>query len=203
MKTGQKEISTRAFLLATFKIWIWCQPTLHQEIKQAAKLGKVVENKKTPTFVTKRLKTGIWWDPLHILNAGNRGSSIGSVRFWFRAFKVRPRPFFHQKTAKMGQKVIIFFLKNWDQIKPWFCDIWIARWRSFASRNIYFFRFRPPSWRKMASKLDKNEKKVQTLGTSYFGKNLSFWKVLESVCYSPWGITVVQISAKSDHIWGS
>ena len=134
-------------------------------------------------------------------------TTIGWVKFWFPAFNVWPRPFFHQKTTKIGQKVIVFFLKNWDKIGPWFCDFWIARWRSFVLKthwkHILFFQFRPPSWRKTASKLDKNWKKTQTLGTSYFDKNFHFQKNLQTVSYSPWVLTVVQISEISDHIWGS
>ena len=30
-------------------------------------------------------------------------------------FHLRPNQFFHQKTAKKAQKVIVFFLKNWDK----------------------------------------------------------------------------------------
>ena len=130
-------------------------------------------------------------------------TTIGWVKFWFPAFNVWPRPFFHQKTTKIGQKVIVFFLKNWDKIGPWFCDFWIARWHSFVREDILFFRFRPPSRRKTAAKLDKNFKKVQIFGTSYFGKNLNFQKILKVVSYSPSVITVMQILAKSDRIWGT
>ena len=40
-----------------------------------------------------------------------------------QTFNVWPRPLFQQKTAKIRQKVIVFFIKNWEQIGPWFCDI--------------------------------------------------------------------------------
>ena len=60
------------------------------------------------------------------------------MRFWLWAFKVWPRQFFQQKTDKTGQKVILFFLKNWDKIGPWFFYFWIAGWRSFVRASSLF-----------------------------------------------------------------
>ena len=112
---------------------------------------------------------------LHTLNARNHVRKIGYVNFWFRLFNMWPCAFFYQKMAKIGQKVIVFFLKNQDKIGPWYCNIRIAQWCSFVFESS-FFQFWPPSWRKMRSKLDKNWKKGQTLIKPYFCKHSNFWK---------------------------
>ena len=62
-------------------------------------------------------------------------------QFWFRLFNVWPRPSFWQKIAKIERKVIAFFLKDWDEIGPWFSNISIARWLNFVECIICFFPF--------------------------------------------------------------
>ena len=46
---------------------------------------------------------------------------------------------FLPKIAKTGQKVIVFFLRNWEEIEPWFCNIWMARWIIFFLKKVFSF----------------------------------------------------------------
>ena len=73
----------------------------------------------------------------------------------------------------------------------------------FCPLRIKFFRFWPPSQSKMGSKLGKNWKRVQTLVTCSFRKNLNFPKFFEMLFSSPWILPLVQISVRSDNIRGS
>ena len=156
-------------------------PTLLRLVSMDAELNSVLGNgtyfcpiigcgtqKSSQTWKSglKLKKTALWhrkaqdWqmvrpNPLHIMNLRSCSSSIGWVRFWLRPCNLWPRPFFHQKIAKILQKVIAFLIQNWDQIKPWFLHIWIAWWINFFFENTYFFWFCPPSWGKLGPKLDQ------------------------------------------------
>ena len=122
------------------------------------------------------------------------------MTFWLRAFKTWPRPFFHQKTAKIGQKVIVFFLKNWHKIGPWICNFWIARWHSFVLEIFSFLDFgllhgqkRPQSW-------TKTKKKCKLWERPFSVKIWIFKKILATVSYSPWVITGANFSKIRRHL---
>ena len=157
-----------------------------QTLKSALKIKKM-------TFMTKIFKTGKEWD--QNLNPRIRGSNIGSVSFWFQSFKLWLRSFFRIKTVKIGQKAVVFFLKNWDKIGPWFWDVWIAPWLNFVHNYTqFFFNSRLLQCEKVDQKWTKNEKSA--LGKCHFLKTLNFSKILRT---NFWTID----SAKLDNIWRS
>ena len=48
-------------------------------------------------------------------------------------------PCFLPKIAKTAQKVIVFFLRNGEEIGHWFYNIWIARWINFFLKKVLSF----------------------------------------------------------------
>ena len=54
-------------------------------------------------------------------------------------------PIFSPKNAQKVQKLILFFIGRGQEIRPLFCDFWIARWLNLICGCFYFVRFRPSS----------------------------------------------------------
>ena len=131
IEKGQKEIATRAFLVGSFKIWIWCQSTqneiIHQEIKlisqkkvgvvprKAAKLEKVVTSLKKTSFDSTKLKTGKWWD--QTLCIFWTYHSLGEILI--QGFESMTTPLFSPKNAQKVQKGIIFFIWRGEELWGW------------------------------------------------------------------------------------
>ena len=65
---------------------------------------------------------------------------------------------FCPKKHKIPQKVIVFLIQNWNQIKLKVLDIWIGRWINFFVNSVYFARFRTPSCGKLGPKSDQKYK---------------------------------------------
>ena len=51
-------------------------------------------------------------------------------------------PRFSPKNAPNVQKVILFIIGRAQEIRPWFCDFWIARWLNLIHSFFIFFNFR-------------------------------------------------------------
>ena len=111
--------------------------------RKAAKFEKVVWNKKNTTFGTYSCKTGKCRDQTFFdwNMPRNCVGNMGWARFWLGHFNLWPRPFFNPKMLKIEQKTILFFIWKGEEIRPWFCNFWIARWLNFLPGNIYFFDF--------------------------------------------------------------
>ena len=119
----------------------------------------------------------------------NRVGKIGYVKFWLRRFNLGSRPFFHQKTAKIGQKVIVLFLKNSHKIGPRFCDFWIARWRIFVLKSYLISSisasFMEQNGVKVGQKLKKKRKFWGRPISVKVGFSKTFWNgVLLSLSYN-------------------
>ena len=100
------------------------------------------------------------------------------MKFWFRPFDFWFLPVSLSKIAKIGQKVIIFFLEREEEMGPWFLNIWIVLWLKFfcKCKCIYFFSISAIFREKRGVKVGP---KVQTLGTFRLHKNLRFSKILK------------------------
>ena len=89
-------------------------------------------------------------------------SALNSTLFWLILFKnacVVPRKAAKlENPAQILQKVIVFFPKRGEEIKPWVWNIWIAQWLKFSPPLVISFRFSPSTGKNGWSKLDQKRK---------------------------------------------
>ena len=89
-------------------------------------------------------------------------SALNSTSFWLILFKnacVVPRKAAKlENPAQILQKVIVFFPKTGEEIKPWVWNIWIAQWLKFSPPLVISFRFSPSTGKNGWSKLDQKRK---------------------------------------------
>ena len=89
-------------------------------------------------------------------------SALNSTSFWlifFRNACVVPRKVTKlENPAQILQKVIVFFPKRGEEIKPWVWNIWIAQWLKFSPPLVISFRFSPSTGKNGWSKLDQKRK---------------------------------------------
>ena len=89
-------------------------------------------------------------------------SALNSTSFWLILFKnacVVPRKAAKlENPAQILQKVIVFFPKRGEEIKPWVWNIWIAQWLKFSPPLVISFRFSPSTGKNGWSKLDQKRK---------------------------------------------
>ena len=89
-------------------------------------------------------------------------SALNSTSFWLILFKnacVVPRKAAKlENPAQILQKVIVFFPKRGEEIKPWVWNIWIAQWLKFSPSLVISFRFSPSTGKNGWSKFDQKRK---------------------------------------------
>ena len=168
---------------------------------KAAKLEKVVWNLKKTTFVTERLKTGIWWDQTVCIfwMPGVVLVTWAGSHFHSGPLKGDHAPFFTKKRSKSAKSNPIFHLKERRPTGLGLTDLDspMAEFLScFFSFSLISTIFR--DW--IGLKVGQN---MQTLGISRFGQNSDFSKILQTRILYPLVLPLVKVSARSDHIWVS
>ena len=136
METGQKENTTQAFLpfffgfkncvepfrikFCTRKSNLFFKKIVSVVPRKSAKLEKMVWKLKRATFVTKRLKTGIWWDQTLCIFKTLRIVAPAEARLDFDSDPLTLHyALFSPENAQKVRKVILFFIWREEKLRGW------------------------------------------------------------------------------------